>query len=458
MIISKLALPRRTFLRGVSATVALPFLDAMVPALSAMARTAASPVPRVAFIYVPNGIAQNVSSGGMVDYWTPAGDGTGFEFSPILKPLESFRDQLVVVSGLAHRQAESFGDGNADHHRGAAGWLTGVHAWTRTKGAEVKLATTADQLVARELGKHTQLPSLEVCLETPTSIACDSGADCFYSNTISWRSPTTPLPMETHPRMVFERLFGEGGNAAQRLARMRKTGSILDSVTQQVARLEQTLGPGDRTKLSEYLEAVRAVEQRIERAEQNNADVEVPLPERPTGIPDTFDEHAKLMFDLQLLAFQADITRVVSLMMARELSNRSYPEIGVPDGHHTVSHHQDDLELLAKKAKVDTYHIELLGYWLERLRATSDGDGSLLDQAMILYGSGLGDGNQHDHHRLPALLAGGAAGRLQGGRHLQYPETPMTNLLLTMLEKVGVPMESLGDSTGRLDLGYLADI
>ena len=459
MIISKMALPRRTFLRGMGATVALPFLDAMVPALTAMAKTAANPVPRMAFIYVPNGIAQNVSSGGTVDYWTPSGEGTSFEFSPILKPIESFRDQLLVVSGLAHRQAESFGDGNADHHRGAAGWLTGVHAWTRTKGAaEIKLATTADQLAARELGKDTQLPSLEICLETPTSIACDSGADCFYSNTISWRSPTTPLPMETHPRMVFQRLFGEGGTAAQRLAQMRKTGSILDSVTEQVIRLEQTLGPSDRTKLSEYLEAVRAVEQRVERAEQIDPDVEVALPERPTSIPNTFDEHAKLMFDLQVLAFQADITRVVSLMMARELSNRSYPEIGVPDGHHSVSHHQDDLELLAKKAKVDAYHIQLLGYFLKQLRATPDGDGSLLDHAMILYGSGLGDGNQHDHHRLPVLLAGGAAGQLHGGRHLQYPETPMTNLLVTMLNKVGVPVETLGDSTGRLDVGYLSDI
>ena len=320
------------------------------------------------------------------------------------------------------------------------------------------MATTADQHAARELGKNTQLPSLEICLETPTSIACDSGADCFYSNTISWQSPTTPLPMETHPRMVFERLFGEGGTAEERLARMRKTGSILDSVIEQVTRLERTLGPSDRTKLSEYLEAVRAVELRIERVEQNNSDVEVPLPERPTGIPQTFDEHAKLMFDLQVLAYQADITRVISMMMARELSNRSYPEIGVPDGHHTVSHHQDDLELLAKKAKVDTYHIQLLGYFLKQLHAVPDGDGTLLDHMMILYGSGMGDGNQHDHHRLPVLLAGGGAGQLHGGRHLQYPETPMTNLLLTMLDKVGVPLETLGDSTGQLDVGYLSDI
>ena len=454
MIINKIALPRRTFLRGMGATVALPFLDAMVPALSAIAKTAANPVPRMGFIYVPNGIAQNAA----VNYWKPTGEGTSFEFSPILRPLEPFRDRLLVVSGLAHRQAESFGDGNADHHRGAAGWLTGVHAWTRTKGAEVKLATTMDQLAARELGKDTQLPSLELCLETPTSIACDSGADCFYSNTISWRTPTMPLPMETHPRVVFERLFGEGGSAAQRLARMQKTGSILDSVIQQVIRLEQTLGPSDRTKLSEYLEAVRAVEQRIERAEHHSAELEVPLPERPTSIPETFEEHAHLMFDLQVLAYQADITRVVSLMMARELSNRSYPQIGVPEGHHEMSHHQDNLDFLAKKAKIDTYHIQLLGYLLEKLRATPDGDGSLLDHAMILYGSGLGDGNQHDHHNLPVLVAGGGGGQLHGGRHLQYPETPMTNLLVTMLDKAGVPVETLGDSTGRLDAGYLSDV
>jgi hypothetical protein len=442
MMITKTALPRRSVLRGMGAAVALPVLDAMVPALTAFAKTPAAPVRRLGVVYVPNGM--------IMPAWTPSADGA-LDLSPILQPLAPFKDRMLVFSGLDGMQNRG-----GTHTTAATRFLTGGVGKRTAQGIEA--GTSIDQIAAQQFGRDTQLASLELSLDRLDLVGTCDNTTCAFINSLSWTSPTTQAPAEDNPRVVFERLFGEGGNAAQRLARMRKTGSILDSVTQQVARLEQTLGPGDRTKLSEYLEAVRAVEQRIERAEQNNADVEVPLPERPTGIPDTFDEHAKLMFDLQLLAFQADITRVVSLMMARELSNRSYPEIGVPDGHHTVSHHQDDLELLAKKAKVDTYHIELLGYWLERLRATSDGDGSLLDQAMILYGSGLGDGNQHDHHRLPALLAGGAAGRLQGGRHLQYPETPMTNLLLTMLEKVGVPMESLGDSTGRLDLSYLADI
>lgn len=454
MIITKMALPRRTFLRGMGATLALPLLDAMVPALSAMTRTAANPVRRLGFVYIPNGVAQNKAT----NYWMPTGEGRSFEFSPILSPLSPYRDRLVVVTGLAHRQAESLGDGNADHHRGAAGWLTGVHAVTRTKGAEVRLATTMDQIAARELGKDTQLPSLELSVETPTSIACDAGADCFYSNTISWRTPTTPLPMETQPRVVFDRLFGEGGSAAHRLARMQKTASILDSVADQVDRLQLTLGPSDRTKLSEYLEAVRAIEQRIQRAEQHSADLDVPLPDRPTGVPETFEEHVKLMFDLEVLAYQADITRVCSLMLARELSNRSYPEAGVPDGHHSVSHHQDSPELLAKFAKINAYHIYLLGYFLEKLKATPDGDGSLLDHVMILYGSGLGDGNQHDHHALPVLLAGGGCGQLTGGQHLKYSETPMTNLLVTLLDKVGVPIDSLGDSTGRLPLDALSGV
>ncbi len=450
MIISKKFLPRRTFLRGVGATLALPLLDAMVPALSAMAKTAANPVRRLGFIYVPNGVNQA--------QWTPVGEGRNFEFSLVLSPLAPFRDRLVVVSGLAHRQAESFGDGNADHHRGAAAWLSGVHAWTRTKGVEVRLATTMDQIAAKELGRDTRLPSLELSLETPTSIACDAGADCFYSNTISWRTPTTPLPMETHPRVVFERLFGDGGTAAQRRAQMQQAGSILDSVSAQVDRLQQTLGPGDRARLTEYLEAVRAIEQRIQRAEQDSGELEVVLPERPAGIPAAFEEHAKLMFDLEVLAYQADITRVTSLMLAREQSNRTYPNVGVTDGHHSVSHHQDDPELLAKYARINAYHCQLFGYFLEKLGSTPDGDRSLLDHLLVLYGGGLGDGNQHDHHNLPVLLAGGGAGRLKGGRHLKYPETPMTNLLLTLLDKVGVPTEKLGDSTGRLEIDHLSEL
>ncbi len=449
MIVTKMALPRRTFLRGAGAMLALPLLDAMVPALSALAKTAAKPVPRIGFIYIPNGVMQV--------HWTPKGEGTDFEWSPILSPLAAFRDRVLVVSGLAHRQAESFGDGNADHHRATAAWLSGVHAWTRRTGLEIRLSTTADQLAAAHLGKQTRLPSLELALESPTSIACDSGADCFYSHTVSWRTPTTPLPAEIHPRVVFDRLFGDGGSAAQRLAQVRKTASILDSVTEDAARLQQRLGASDRTKLNEYLDSVRAVEQRLQTGDKDQ-DPALVLPERPTDIPGTLEEHARLMFELQALAYQADITRVFTLLIGREQTNRTYPEIGVADGHHAVSHHQHDPVLVAKKAKIDTYHVRLLGDFLERLRTTPDGDGSLLDHSMILYGSGLGDGDLHSHNDLPVLVAGGGSGQLKGGRHIKLPETPMANLLVSLLDKVGVPTEQLGDSTGKLSLDPVPEV
>jgi hypothetical protein len=455
MIITKKALPRRTFLRGMSATLALPLLDAMVPAATALAQTPANPVRRLGFIYVPNGVIQ--------EQWVPATTGAGFDFSPILSPLEPFRDRLLVVSGLAHRQADSFGDGNGDHPRATAVWLSGVHAWERrgrVGPTAIKLGTTADQIAARELGKETPLPSLELVLEAPTAIACDTG-DCFYSNTISWRNETTPLPMEPHPRVVFERLFGDGGSNADRMAQVRQTGSILDSVAQEALSLERTLGPQDRTKLSEYLDAVRDLEQRIQRSAARGDDAVVELPDRPIDIPETFDEHAKLMFDLQVLAYQADVTRVVTMMMARETSPRTYASIGVADQHHTVSHHRNDPEYIAKKAKIDTYHISLLGYFLDKLRNTPDGDGNLLDHSMITYGGGLGNGNLHEHTNLPCLVAGGGGGRLKGGRHLAYPEdrdTPMTNLLLAVLDKAGVETEMLGDSTGQLGIAPLSDV
>jgi hypothetical protein len=448
MIVFKKALPRRTFLRGMGATLALPLLDAMVPSFTALAQTPARPAPRMGFIYTPNGVIQA--------QWTPAAEGAAFEFSPILKPLEAFRRQVLVVSGLAHRQAESFGDGNADHHRATAAWLSGVHAWTRSTGLEIQLSTTADQIAAAALGRETRLPSLELALESPTSIACDSGADCFYSNTVSWRTPTTPLPAEVHPRVVFERLFGEGGTAEQRKAERRRTASLLDSVTEDVARLERRLGPADRSRLTEYLDSVRAIEQRLQRADAQGDAAGVDLPERPTDIPGSFDEHAALMFDLQVLAYQGDITRVFTLLFGREQTNRTYPDIGVPDGHHVVSHHQHDPALVAKKTKIDTYHVQLLANFLGKLQSTPDGDGSLLDHSMILYGSGLGDGDLHSHHDLPLLVAGGGAGRLKGGRHLKLPETPMANLLVSLLDKAGVPIERLGDSTGRLNLEPLA--
>ena len=453
MIISKLALPRRTFLRGMGATVALPLLDAMVPAATALARTAARPATRLGFVYIPNGVIQ--------EQFVPAATGAGFGLSPSLSPLAPVQDRLLVLSGLAHRQADSFGDGNGDHPRATAVWLSGVHAWERRGRigpTSIQLGTTADQLAARYLGAETPLPSLELVLEKPTAISCDSG-DCFYSNTISWRDPTTPLEMEPHPRVVFERLFGDGGTAADRRAQVRQTGSILDSVTEEALSLERTLGPADRNKLSEYLDSVRDLEQRIGRAEARDDRAEIELPDRPIDIPEDFEEYATLMFDLLALAWQADVTRVGTLMMARETSPRTFPQIGVPDQHHTVSHHRNDPDYMARKAKIDLYHVSLLSRFLQKLRDTPDGDGNLLDHSMTVYGGGIGNGNLHEHTNLPCLVAGGGGGRLKGGRHLAYPEdTPMANLLLTILDKAGVPAEKLGDSTGLLNTGTLAGV
>jgi hypothetical protein len=439
MFISKKALPRRTFLRGVGTVLALPMLDAMVPALSAKS---AKPTPRLGFVYVSNGV--------ILEQWVPAKTGADFDLPAILKPLEPVRDQINVLTGLAHLQADTFGDGTGDHPRASAVWLSGVHAWDRTRpGVEVRLATTADQFAAREIGKGTRVPSLELNLDNPTQGACDSG-DCFYVNTVSWRNETTPNVAESHPRVVFERLFGDGGSAADRIAQTKSEGSILDSVTQEVNRLASTLGPGDRTKLSEYMDSVREIEQRIQATEtQSVQSIELPL--RPVDIPETFEEHTKLMFDLQLLAYRADVNRVFSIIMARELSSRTYPNIGVPEQHHPVSHHRNDPELIAKKAKIDTYHVQLLTYFLEKLKATPDGDGSLLDHSLIMYGGGMGNGNLHRHTDLPCLLAGKLGGQFQTGHHIAYAEnTPMANLLVTILDKVGVPIGKIGDSNGVL--------
>jgi hypothetical protein len=449
MFITKLSLPRRTFLRGLGATLALPLLDAMVPALSALAATDAKPARRLGFVYVPNGVIQ--------DQWVPATVGN-LELSPILSPLASVKDKLLVLSGLAQRQAESWGDGNGDHARGCASWLNGVHP-KRTEGAGVQAGTTIDQIAANELGKFTRLPSLEVALESQERSlgSCDNGYACVYINTISWRTPTSPIPMEIHPRVVFDRLFGDGGDASHRQAQARKAGSILDSVQQEAARLQQSLGAGDRTKVAEYLEAVREVEQRIQRAERQTGELSLTLPERPTDIPETFEDHMRLMFDLQVLAFQADITRVTSLLVGREQSGRSFPAIGIAEPHHSLSHHRDDPAFIAKKAKIDAYHVHLFSYFLEKLNGIQDGDGTLLDHSMILYGGGLGNPNLHEHTNLPVLVAGSGAGQLKTGRHVAYAtETPMTNLLLSLLDKVGVRTDTLGDSTGRLQ--QLADI
>jgi hypothetical protein len=444
MFLTRKALPRRTFLRAMGATVALPMLEAMVPVLSAQPRR---PTPRLGFIYIANGVFQ--------DQWTPASTGRGFQLTPILQPFANVRESITVLSGLSHLQADTFGDGTGDHPRASAVWLTGVHAYDRAQpGVEVKLATTADQLAARVIGRTSRVPSLELSVDQPTQGGCDSG-DCFYVNTISWLNETTPNPTESHPRLVFERLFGDGGDAAARQARIRSEGSLLDSVREEANRLARSLGRGDKAKLGEYLDSVREVEQRIQHAESQPIDID--LPERPTDIPDSFDAHTKLMLDLQALAFQSDITRVFSLVLSRELSTKSFVNVGVPEQHHAVSHHRNDAELIAKKARIDIYQSQLFAYFLERLQATPDGDGSLLDHSLILYGGGMGDGNLHRHSDLPTLMAGSLGGAFRTGRHLNYTlDTPMANLLLTVLDAVGAPIDKLGDSTGRLPLEPLS--
>ena len=438
MIITKRAIPRRTVLRGVGATVALPLLDSMVPALTAASSTAATSTQRLGVIYVPNGI--------VMDQWTPAATGASFELTPILQPLARFRDQLLVISGLSNKGHDNI------HETGATSFLTGMPP-KRTQGSELRAGVSMDQLIAREFGQHTQLASLELALESGNDVGtCGGGYTCAYTNTISWRSATTPLPMETNPRTVFERLLGDvgGTDPVARLARIKQNRSLLDAVTDKVAQLRRELGTRDRGKLSEYLDAVRDIERRIEQAE---AQVHEPLPEiaPPLGIPSEFGEHAKLMFDLQVLAYQTDLTRVISFMVSREYSGRTYPEIGVPEAHHPTSHHQSDPAKLAKLAKINTFHTTLLAYFLERLATTPDGDGSLLDHLTLLYGGGLSDGNSHSSENLPILLLGGGGGHLQGGRHIQYPDpTPMSNLHVTLMDKLGINVDNFGVSTGAL--------
>jgi hypothetical protein len=454
MIITKMALPRRTFLRGLGASLALPLLDAMVPALTAFRDTAVNPVSRVGFIYIPNGVSMNAVG----NAWKPIGEGRSFEWSPILTPLAPYRDHTLVVSGLAHAQAESMGDGQGDHSRASAAWLSGVHA-KQTEGADVQAATTIDQLVAREIGHDSLLGSLELAVDPNFLVGnCENGYSCAYINTLSWRSDTTPIPTENNPRVVFERLFGDGGTADQRSRQARRARSILDSVNADLARLQRSVGPADRARMDEYLESVREVERRIQKAETTSRESALPSLERPVGIPDSFGDHLRLMYDLQWLAFQADLTRVFTMMLGRELVGRAYPELGVPESHHGLSHHRDDPVNLAKLTKINTYHIELLTHFLEKLKATPDGDGTLLDHVLLLYGAGLSNPNEHAHTDLPLLLLGGAGG-LQGGRHLQYPKgTPMMNLLLAMMDRVGVRVEKYGDSSGRLDLGPLSGV
>ena len=439
MVITKLTLPRRTFLRGMGTTLALPLLDAMTPALSARAPVA----PRFSAVYVGNGM-------NMRD-WTPPTEGAGFALSPILRPLERFRGRTLVLSGLDNYPATDQGDTGGQHPRAAPAFMSSVHP-KQTEGADVEAGTTVDQVIAERICRDSKLPSLEVSVDRNDVVgACDHGYACAYMNSMSWKTPTRPLPAETNPRFVFERLFGVGDTAEARRARVEEDRSILDGLSQEIARLSGRLGGRDRAKLDEYLGTVRDVEQRIARAESTNHDFAVP--DRPAGVPETFREYAELMFDLQVLAFQADVTRVTSFMMARENINRSYDEIGLPEAHHSMSHHGNHPGKMQDFTKLNTYHADTLAYFLDRLQSIPDGDGTLLDGAVVLYGSGMSDGNTHNNYDVPVVVAGGAERGLRGGRHLVYPKgTPLANLSLSLMARFGVRMEQFGDSTGRLPL------
>jgi hypothetical protein len=440
MIVTKKTLSRREVLRVAGAAVALPFLDSMIPAFGGARAAAASAVRRLGVVYVPNGI--------MMPFWTPDTEGAGFEFKPILKPLEPHRDHLRVFTGL------NGVNGGGPHAGASTRFLTAVAA--KRSDSELIASVSMDQFAARELGEQTQFASLELALEgRDFAGSCDIGYSCGYTNTIAWRGATTPLPMENDPRVVFERLFGEGGtsDAHVRAARLRADRSILDAVLEKTASLQQRLGGGDRSKLSDYLEAIRDVERRIQLAEAQSAkNVEVPVVAQPAGVPSGYDEHAKLMFDLQVLAYQSDLTRVITFMMGREVSGRTYPEIGINEAHHPISHHQNDRTKIATVAKINTFHTTLFSYYLDKLKATPDGDGSLLDHMLILYGAGMSDSNAHSPNNLPVLLVGGGAGPVPGGRHEKHPNGVLANLHLSILDKLGVPIEKIGNSVAPLTL------
>ena len=449
MIITKKHLPRRTFLRGLGASVALPLLDSMVPALTAQELTSALPVKRLGIIYVPNGV--------FMDNWTPPERGSDFSLPSTMEPLAPFQDQMLVLTGLSNKMGDAWpGEGAGDHARAAGAYLTGVHP-KKTEGADLQAGLSMDQIIARQLGQHTQLTSLELSLESRENVgACDPGYACAYANTLCWSSATTPLPMENNPRVVFERLFGgnESTDPEAWRARREEDSSILDAVGDKIAKLQGDLGHRDQLKLDEYLESIRNAERWIQMAEAQS-ERELPVIEQPAGVPATFQEHAKIMFDLQLLAFQADLTRVITFMVGHETSQRAYPEIGVPDAHHPLSHHGGSAEKIEKLIRVNGYHAEMFAYYLDRMKNTPDSEGSLLDNSTILYGSGMSDGNGHNHHNLPTLIVGGGTGSIKGNRHLVYPreqETPITNLFLDLLEKFDIPLESFGDSTRNLNV------
>jgi hypothetical protein len=440
VIITKKALARRTFLRGTGVTLALPLLDAMIPALSLRAATVAKPVRRLGFVYIPMG--SNIAQ------WTPQGVGTITELSPSLDSLTPYLDQLTVMTNFELKN--SYAPGN--HACSNCGFLSAAKA-KMTEGSDYQLSTTVDQIAAKHLGKDTRLPSLELAMDLLTPVGnCDNGYACVYQNNLSWSSPTTPLPSEANPRVVFERLFGDGGSAADQIAELKTNGSMLDWVTEDIARLQNKLGSHDRTRVNQYLDTVRELERRIQKAEEQSAASPLPDMDRPIGVPASYDDHAKLMFDLQVLALQADVTRVITFQLARETSARTYPQIGVSEGHHPLSHHNNNPEKLAKIAKINAYHVSLFAYFLGKLKSTPDGDGSLLDHSLYLCGSGMGNPNVHNHTNLPIVLAGGGVGTHKGGRHIKYDDPePLANLHLTLLDKIGVHQDSFADSRGRVE-------
>lgn len=433
MILTRRALSRRTLLRGAGAALALPLLDAMTPALQA-----SKPSPRrLGFVYMPMGAHRPA--------WTPqSANGQLTQLSPSLASLEPVRSQLTVIDNLELKNAYP-----GTHATSNAAFLSAATAkWTES--SDYYLGTTADQLAAQQMGQATRLPSLELAMDLLTVVGqCDNGYACVYQNNLSWSSPTTPLPAEAHPRVAFERLFGDGGPASERAAELRKEASLLDWVRSDIARLNRQLGPADRHRVNEYLDTVREVERRIQQAEASTQDSSLPDLERPVGVPAAYADHARLMFDLQVLAMQGDVTRVITFQLARETSNRSYPEVGVTESHHPLTHNGGNPEKLAKVARINAFHVSLFAYYLEKLKATRDGDGSLLDHSLILYGSGMSDADIHDHTNLPILVAGG---KPNGGRHLvEPPNTPLANLHLTLLDRAGVALDKFADSRGKID-------
>jgi hypothetical protein len=437
--ITKAHLSRRTFLHGVGVTLALPLLESMIPAATLLGQTAAKARTRFGAIYFPHGA--------IMPRWTPAAEGAGFELTPILQPLKPFYNQITVVSDLRH--ANAYGSGaTANHNRSAAAFLSGAFAET---GAQPSLGITVDQIAAQKIGQDTPLPSIELTIEEP-SLNCGDGLSCSYRDTISWQGPHAPLPMQNNPQVVFERLFGDGNTAEQRKTRRAQSISLLDSVVGEAAALQRKLPASDRTRLDQYLSDVREIERRVQKAGQQLSD-DLPVPPAPTGVPRDVEEHIKLMYDLQVLAWQAEITRVSTFLMCKELSGTTYPKSGIRDAFHTLSHHSNVKDNIDRFALLNAYHVGLFGYFLEKLRATPDGDGTLLDHSLVLYGSGMSDGNQHNHTDLPIIVAGGASGRLKGGRHLRHPKnTPMANLLVAMLDTLGIPTDKFGDSNGEVSL------